>query len=258
MLDRIAADRHVPGSGPLWLYPFLVAAISAPAAVGALIATRRPRNLIGWILVLGALSLAAVLAAETYASVALDAYPGSLPGGSWAALVASQWPFFFAWPLAVAFVFPDGRLPSRRWRPYTLFAVASMALLVLLLVLSAQLEKPFSDVPNPFPLRLPAALGFLRLPIWLAVFESRRREGVRHGHRRQYVERPSADDRLPRRVRRRPVESPLLRPNAGRPGPINGDDGGRAQPRWATLLRDGPFRVMRRRGRRHVVHELRL
>jgi signal transduction histidine kinase len=154
------------------MYPFLVAAISAPAAVGALIATRRPRNPIGWILVLGALSLAAVLAAQPYGLVALDAHPGSLPGGSWAALVASQWPFFFAWPLAVGFVFPDGRLPSRRWRPYALFAAASMALLVLLLVLSARLEKPFSDVPNPFPLRLPDALGFLRLPIWLAVFAS--------------------------------------------------------------------------------------
>jgi signal transduction histidine kinase len=172
VLDRVAADRHISGAGPVWMYPFLVAAISAPAAVGALIATRRPRNPIGWILVLGALSLAAVLAAQPYGLVALDAHPGSLPGGSWAALVASQWPFFFAWPLAVGFVFPDGRLPSRRWRPYALFAAASMALLVLLLVLSARLEKPFSDVPNPFPLRLPDALGFLRLPIWLAVFAS--------------------------------------------------------------------------------------
>jgi signal transduction histidine kinase len=172
VLDQVAANRHLPESGPVWLYPFLLAAISAPAVVGALIATRRPRNPIGWILVLGALSLSAVLAAETYASVALEAYPESLPGGSWAALIASQWPFFFAWPLAVAFVFPDGRLPSRRWRPYALFAVASMALLVLLLVLSAHLEEPFSRVPNPFPLRLPHALGFLRLPIWLAVFAS--------------------------------------------------------------------------------------
>jgi signal transduction histidine kinase len=172
VLDRIAAGRHAPVSGPLWLYPFFVAAISAPAAVGASVAARRPRNPIGWILVVGALSLAAVLAGQTYASVALDAYPGSLPGGSWAALVSSQWPFFFAWPLAVAFVFPDGRLPSRRWRPYAFFAIASTALLVLLLVLSAQLEKPFSDVSNPFPLRLPDALGFLRLPVWLAVFAS--------------------------------------------------------------------------------------
>ena len=171
VLDRLAADRHVPGSGPVWLYPFLVAAVAAPAAIGALIAARRPRNPIGWILVLGALSLAAVLAAEAYASAALHAYP-SLPGGSWAALASSQWPFFFAWPLAVAFVFPDGRLPSRRWRPYAFFAAASMALLVLLLVLSPKLEEPFSDVPNPFPLRLPDALDFVRLPIWLAVFAS--------------------------------------------------------------------------------------
>lgn len=172
VLDRIAAEQHVPESGSLWLYPFLVAAVSAPAAVGALIVGRRPHNPIGWILVVGALSLAAVLAAQPYAWVALEAHPGSLPGGSWAALVSSLWPAFFAWPLAVAFVFPDGRLPSSRWRPYALFAAGSMALLVLMLVLADQLEPPFSKVPNPFPLRLPDALGFLRSLAWLSVFAS--------------------------------------------------------------------------------------
>jgi hypothetical protein len=78
VLDRVAAAQHVAGSGSVWLYPMLLAAISAPAAVGALIAARRPRNPIGWILVAGALSLAAVLAASPYAWVALDAHPGSL------------------------------------------------------------------------------------------------------------------------------------------------------------------------------------
>ena len=170
VLDRIAAAQHVPGFGSVWLYPLLFAAISAPAAVGALVAAKRPRNPIGWILVVGALSLAAVLAATPYAWVALDAHPGALPGGSWAALVSSLWPVFFAWPLAVAFVFPDGRLPSARWRPFAMFAAGSMALLVLLLVLAEQLEEPFSDVPNPFPLRLPEGLGFLRLVAWLAMF----------------------------------------------------------------------------------------
>ena len=139
---------------------------------GALIAARRPHNPIGWILVLGALSLAAVLAATPYAWVALDAHPGSLPGGSWAALVSSLWPAFFAWPLAVAFVFPDGRLPSPRWRPYALFAAGSMASWCCCCVMADQLEEPFSDVPNPFPLRLPDALGFLRALAWLAVFAS--------------------------------------------------------------------------------------
>ena len=126
VLDQIAATENVSGSGSVWLYPFLFAAVSVPAAVGALIATRRPRNPIGWILILGALSVSPVLAASPYAWVALRAHPGSLPGGAWAALVSSLWPAFFAWPLAVAFVFPNGRLPSRRWRPYALFAAGSI------------------------------------------------------------------------------------------------------------------------------------
>jgi signal transduction histidine kinase len=172
VLDRIAAAQHIPGAGSVWLYPLLVAAIAVPAVVGALIAARRPRNPIGWILVMGALSLGAVLAASPYAWVALEGHPGSLPGGPWAALVSSLWPVFFAWPLAVTFVFPDGRLPSPRWRPFAVFAACSMACLVLLLVVANQLEEPFSDVPNPFPLRLPDALGFLRLPVWLAMFAS--------------------------------------------------------------------------------------
>jgi signal transduction histidine kinase len=172
LLDRIAAQAHLPESGSVWLYPFLIAAVSAPAVVGAMIVGRQARNPIGWILVVGALSLAVVLAASPYAWVALDAHPGSLPGGSWAALVSSLWPIFFAWPLAVAFVFPDGRLPSRRWRPYSLFAVGSMTLLVLVLVLSEVLEEPFSEVANPFPLRLPETVGFLRPLAWLSVFAS--------------------------------------------------------------------------------------
>ena len=35
LLDRIAAAEHVSGSGVVWLYPFLLAAVSAPALVGA-------------------------------------------------------------------------------------------------------------------------------------------------------------------------------------------------------------------------------
>ena len=172
LLDHIAASKHVPGSGSVWIYPFLFGAVSVPAVVGALIATRRPRNLIGWILVLGALSLAPVLAASPYAWVTLRAHSGSLPGGSWAALLSSLWPAFFAWPLAVAFVFPDGRLPSPRWRPYALFAAGSFALLLFVLVTAKRLEHPFSDVPNPFPVRLPGAFGLLRSFAWLAMFAS--------------------------------------------------------------------------------------
>ena len=64
VFDWIASIEGVTGSGAWWLYPFLVAAVCAPAGVGAMIVARRPGNLIGWILVLGGLSLAAVLAAQ--------------------------------------------------------------------------------------------------------------------------------------------------------------------------------------------------
>jgi signal transduction histidine kinase len=172
VLDQIAATENVSGSGSVWLYPFLFAAVSVPAAVGALIATRRPRNPIGWILILGALSVSPVLAASPYAWVALRAHPGSLPGGAWAALVSSLWPAFFAWPLAVAFVFPNGRLPSRRWRPYALFAAGSFVVLLFVLVTAKRLEHPFADVPNPIPVRLPDAFGPLRSFAWLSMFAS--------------------------------------------------------------------------------------
>jgi hypothetical protein len=95
VLDQIASGQQVPGSGHLWLYPFLLGA-------GRRWGARRGATAsypIGWILLLGALLLAAVLAAMPYAWVALEAHPGSLPGGSWAALVSSFWPAFFAWPL---------------------------------------------------------------------------------------------------------------------------------------------------------------
>jgi hypothetical protein len=44
VLDRVAAAEGVSGAGAWWLYPLLVAAICTPAAVGALIVARRPRN----------------------------------------------------------------------------------------------------------------------------------------------------------------------------------------------------------------------
>ncbi len=52
------------------------------------------------------------------------------------------------------------------------FAAVSMVVLMFFLLLADRLEAPFSDVSNPFPLRLPAAVGFLRGPVWLAMFAS--------------------------------------------------------------------------------------
>ena len=81
VLDRIAAGEQVEEAGNAWLYPWLLLAVAMPAAIGALIASRRPGNSVGWILVAGGLSLAVVLSATPYAHVALGLVPGRSPAG---------------------------------------------------------------------------------------------------------------------------------------------------------------------------------
>ena len=70
--------------------PGLVAAarvllVSSLAIVGALTATRQPRNPIGWVLWLSALALALGLAIDTYATASLTLAGGQLPGTTWLA-----------------------------------------------------------------------------------------------------------------------------------------------------------------------------
>jgi len=100
---------------PMWFVPFLVAAFLAPSVVGLLIANRQPRNVIAWIMLLGPL----VLTVQT----------GLIVFGEGWVLQADRatWPLLYAWPIAIAFVFPNGRLLSRRWRRVVGLAIFSFA-----------------------------------------------------------------------------------------------------------------------------------
>jgi hypothetical protein len=88
------------------------------STVGAMIASRRPENPIGWIFCVGGCLAAGVenFGAE-YATYALLAEPGSLPGGEAVAWVIS-WVWILSMGLFVflCLLFPNGRLPGRRWR----------------------------------------------------------------------------------------------------------------------------------------------
>jgi len=121
--------------------------------VGALIAFRRSENAVGWFLIVEGLlwQLAGVLAA--YANYSLFVEPGSLPGGSLAAWVLNWvWiptlgivPFLFL-------LFPDGRLPSGRWRLIPWLTTLGVALGV---AGSALTPGPMG---NAFPIRNPFGL----------------------------------------------------------------------------------------------------
>jgi hypothetical protein len=87
------------------------------AMVGLVLAVRRPRHPIGWLFVAMGLIAAVHAFAFAYAVWALATAPGSLPAPEWLAWVA-----YWTWPLnllglaLLLLLFPDGRLPSRRWR----------------------------------------------------------------------------------------------------------------------------------------------
>src|SRR5262249_35004923 len=102
---------------PLPIYPFLALALFAPALVGLRIANGMPRDPLAWILLLGAFLPALQISAE------------QLVGAPWAMQTerASTYPILFAWPVAVAFVFPNGQLLSPRWRWLACAAAVSFA-----------------------------------------------------------------------------------------------------------------------------------
>ena len=96
--------------------------------LGALIASRRPRNLIGWIFCAMAATLGLLSAAYGYADYALYAADGALPGAEFAAWL-TNWLFMapvFIAPCFLFLLFPDGRPASPRWRP-VVWAVAVVA-----------------------------------------------------------------------------------------------------------------------------------
>ena len=86
--------------------------------IGWLIASRQPRNPIGWIFLVVGLSQASTGFFGQYAAYGLVTRPGSLPGADLASWVGAwSWAPGFAGVFLMLLLFPDGSLPSRRWRP---------------------------------------------------------------------------------------------------------------------------------------------
>jgi two-component system NarL family sensor kinase len=113
---------------PLWFNETVVS-VSYPA-IGLLLASRRPEHPIGWLFCAAGLTLGLEHFCSEYAIYALLAQPGSLPAGQAAAWVSAWvWVPFAALCAPLVLLFPDGRLPSRRWLPFAwLVGIATVAL----------------------------------------------------------------------------------------------------------------------------------
>jgi hypothetical protein len=89
------------------------------SVVGALILSHRPENTIGWIFCAAALFQGLSEFGLEYATYALITRPGSLPLAAEVSWLA-EWIWAPGLGLILVFLpilFPDGRSPSRRWRP---------------------------------------------------------------------------------------------------------------------------------------------
>ena len=135
---------------------FQVVLSLAFATVGAFLGGRRPGNPVGWLLLGWGLVMAFSAFTGAYVERGLVRDPGSLPGPDWAAWAeAVVWHPAFALLAFLLLLFPHGRLPSRRWRPFAWFTVA----VYLTLSLSA------AAAPKAVQLYYPEAVSPVRLPL---------------------------------------------------------------------------------------------
>ena len=106
------------------------------AAVGLVIARRQPGNPIGWIMVVFTLVYVLGAAASDYAVLYYRLGHHGLPLAPLALLLSAvQAPSFAMFPVVIL-LFPDGRVPRRRWR-WALRTYAGLVAFVLALLLAA-------------------------------------------------------------------------------------------------------------------------
>ena len=141
-----------PGREPM--LPFIIVVdllVLAYGTVGALIASRRPGNTVGWIFCGVGLALAVATAASGYADYGL--YGDALPAPELAAWL-SVWlniVVLAVAPCLLFLLFPDGRPPSARWRPVVwLVALTGVAIFLTLAFSPGELDEyTYPGLRNP-------------------------------------------------------------------------------------------------------------
>jgi MFS family permease len=149
LLMLLAGRPPASAAGDAWQRQAadLLSLVGAPL-LGGLIAARRPDNRYGWLWLAFGLGLAVTAFASAYAAVALTSGPDGLPG-----LAVAGWLIGLGFTAAISLfpflflLFPNGRLPSRRWWPlaWAIVAVSGLMLVAAALVPGTAVE----GVANP-------------------------------------------------------------------------------------------------------------
>jgi hypothetical protein len=129
--DSIPVDNLGQPPG-VWRFDPTVLGMLVYPFIGALIATRRSNNPVGWIFLMIGFLWKGFGLTTAYVSYAEIMRPGSLPLASFGLWLPLEfWVLAYGITPLLLFLFPNGHLPSRRWRP-VIWLVAVGILLGLL------------------------------------------------------------------------------------------------------------------------------
>jgi len=169
LVDRPSTAETWGSGGWLGDLAFVLVIVSFPI-VGILILRRQPRNTIGWLLQGIGLVWALAALADNYARYGLLVNPGSVPGPDVAAAITEGiWaPGIGLMGTFLILLYPDGHLPTPRWRPVAWLSAVTILVLFIVVDLSpGRLEE--SAVPTlPNPLGLESAQPVLS--VLIAIF----------------------------------------------------------------------------------------
>jgi len=152
---------HQAGTGgPLADTLVAMVAVVPATAVGTLLAARRPRNPIGWLILV--VEIIGFSPTSEYLVLDYRLHRGTLPLGGLAVVFQEFWPILLFCIALLLWIFPDGTLPRGRWRHPAVVLVATGLLVSLAASTSGLLAvaehdvriKANGDLANPLPTAL--------------------------------------------------------------------------------------------------------
>lgn len=156
----VAQLLYPPGAMDLFTALIFTLAVASMAGVGAFLAIRVPANRVGWLLLIAGSMLAAGVLCGAYTLGSIAA------GGTWSLTAYTAWLTDVLWvpPIVVVaagvpLAFPDGNLPSPRWRPIAWLLVVGTIMSILAPAFTPGPINETITLENPFG--IPALAPYL-------------------------------------------------------------------------------------------------
>jgi hypothetical protein len=133
--------------------------IAASGVAGGILIVRRPRNSIGWLLALVAISFTGItdLSGAQLASMQRGGEDAVQTARIWVGAMSGAWAFLGYGLLGL--VFPSGRLPEGRWRRPTLLVLALAAVATTVSMLHPRINVTVDGGATPIPIPNPYAVA---------------------------------------------------------------------------------------------------